>query len=226
MKDFLGKELKIGDFVVFDNFERTSSELKKGTVEGFTPTMVKIRIIDPYWQPTTKKNPDKVVVVPRPESIDQEELEYKKYCEERALEVERLKDEEPYSLELEVMDEYYEAEFKTPEHPYSQVYNTQKDKVILDIELKTGQILNMKKVFKPFKLFLKVVDTGIYRLKNEKGEVLYELEGYVPNYIVPEKDGYGDYINLKIADNGLILNWYDDIEKGVEKFKEEALKVK
>ena len=42
MKDFLGKELKIGDKVVYLNYFRTSSNLHRGVITGFTPMKIKI----------------------------------------------------------------------------------------------------------------------------------------------------------------------------------------
>lgn len=42
MKDFLGKELNIGDEVVYLNHSRTSSTLRRGIVMRFTPMKIEI----------------------------------------------------------------------------------------------------------------------------------------------------------------------------------------
>ena len=43
MCDFVGKELKIGDEVAYVNYSRTSSNLRRGVVSGFTNKMVYVK---------------------------------------------------------------------------------------------------------------------------------------------------------------------------------------
>lgn len=51
----------------------------------------------------------------------------------------------------------------------------------------------------------KVCDQGVYTLYDEGGSVLAVKDGYVPNDLVP--GSYGDYVELKINADGVIINW-------------------
>lgn len=61
MKDFLGKELVVGDTVVYLQHNKTSSELIKAVVVGFTPK--KVRLQEYYGDNVTTKYSDLVVKV-------------------------------------------------------------------------------------------------------------------------------------------------------------------
>lgn len=203
MKDFLGHELHIGDIVVFTG--RVDSSFRQGPIVKFEDDLVVISFVDSFC---IKRKSYEVIYI-QPSKEESKEI-----------------DMDPYSIEMNIMDEYYEDDLKNPEHLYSQVYDYKKDRVILNVEIMTGKILNLKKVFKPFELFLKVVDEGIYTIKNRKGEVIFEVDGYVPNHWIPEKDGYGDYVTLKINKEGIITNWYKgnylkkEIQKSINSYKE------
>jgi hypothetical protein len=55
-------------------------------------------------------------------------------------------------------------------------------------------------------IIAKCSDLCFTKLKSNKGEVLIEHDGYVPDFF-PE-DHYGDYVQLDIdMDTGRILNW-------------------
>ena len=41
-----------------------------------------------------------------------------------------------------------------------------------------------------------------------------EYEGYVPDLMSLDEDGYGDYMNLTINKDGFIENWPDNDEIG------------
>jgi hypothetical protein len=82
----------------------------------------------------------------------------------------------------------------------------------LYIDIKTGIIKDWidKTGGIPANYFEKVVDTGKYTLLDVKGRILKCLEGYVPNKLIPDKDGYGDYITLDVNSKGKITNWYSN----------------
>jgi hypothetical protein len=63
----------------------------------------------------------------------------------------------------------------------------------------------------------KVCDDGIYLLTTCTGIPLTELDDYVPDTMCPEPKGYGDYIIMKIDENGFIHNW---------KFNKKEFKIK
>lgn len=54
--------------------------------------------------------------------------------------------------------------------------------------------------------FMKVCDEGSYYLLGEDGkQIAKREEDYVPHGVIPGK--YGDYVEMKIDDNGIITNW-------------------
>lgn len=77
------------------------------------------------------------------------------------------------------------------------------------IDLSTGEILNFPKDVS-LDFFTKVCDEGLYYLLDENMDVIAEADccGYVPNKAIPPKDGFGDYLHLKI-ENGIVANLYD-----------------
>lgn len=76
------------------------------------------------------------------------------------------------------------------------------------IEVDTGKILEWPQG-QIGEFYLKVVDEGFYYLLNENQKIIASIEqDYVPNRLLPPTDGYGDYINFKIDENGIITNWY------------------
>jgi hypothetical protein len=36
------------------------------------------------------------------------------------------------------------------------------------------------------------------------------IDGYVPNRLIPPSNGFGDYIELHVADDGTLTNWYQE----------------
>lgn len=65
MKDFLGRELAVGDEVVYLQQYRTSSALIKAIVIDFTPCQVNLRRYLDNGEPTysVRKSPHKIVKV-------------------------------------------------------------------------------------------------------------------------------------------------------------------
>ncbi|MDR2042480.1 MAG: hypothetical protein LBP98_09240 [Tannerella sp.] len=77
------------------------------------------------------------------------------------------------------------------------------------IDLESGVIRNWPDG-KTGSFEMKVCDEGFYYLLDGEGAVIASIEGdYVPNRAVPPKDGYGDYVALKIEDGGKVTNLYD-----------------
>ncbi len=77
-------------------------------------------------------------------------------------------------------------------------------KPLIDIE--SGVIVNWGKG-KVANVHYKVCDDGVYRLLDENKQEIEVIEGYVPNIMCPEGDGYGDYVIMNIDENGKIDNW-------------------
>ncbi|MDR1924788.1 MAG: hypothetical protein LBQ66_10480 [Planctomycetaceae bacterium] len=93
-----------------------------------------------------------------------------------------------------------------------------RSRIVLKIDVKTGKIQNWKSITS-VDIFLKVTDNGIYKLYDENLNLLYAIHGYVPNELIPERDGFGDYITLNVNEDGLITNWYEN--PSIEDFLEE-----
>ncbi|KAB1228471.1 hypothetical protein [Chryseobacterium viscerum] len=83
------------------------------------------------------------------------------------------------------------------------------------IDLETGIIKNWE-IGKTADIHYKVCDEGVYTLKDEKGEVVKSLEGYVIDCMSVGENGYGDYIIMNIDENGLILGWKPNLEDFVQ----------
>ena len=73
------------------------------------------------------------------------------------------------------------------------------------IDIDEGKVLDWPEG-KTGRLQMKVCDEGSYFLLDDKGNTVLSIEqDYVPNALIPGR--YGDYIDLKISESGLILNW-------------------
>ena len=70
------------------------------------------------------------------------------------------------------------------------------------IDLENGQIVNWE-IGTTMKTYFKVCD-GTYTLTDENNFTVIEKDGYVPDVLDPYDDGFGDYIILKIDENGFI----------------------
>lgn len=87
-------------------------------------------------------------------------------------------------------------------------------KPIIDIE--TGQILNWNKGTTA-DIHYKICDAGLYSLQDSEANIILTKEGYVPNIMCPDGEGFGDYIIMHVDENGLIARWKPDLSD----FKEE-----
>ncbi len=63
---------------------------------------------------------------------------------------------------------------------------------------------------KTLSFYMKVCDEGIYTLYDKDKNLITEKSGYVPNDLLPGE--YGDYLELKIDETGLITNWLSDAD--------------
>lgn len=83
-------------------------------------------------------------------------------------------------------------------------------KPIIDIE--TGIITNWKQGTTA-DIHYKVCDAGEYWLQDEDGNKIVKAKGYyVPSFLAPQGSGFGDYIILKVDENGKIAHWRFDSE--------------
>jgi hypothetical protein len=83
------------------------------------------------------------------------------------------------------------------------------------IEIETGIIKNWEQG-KTADVHFKVCDDGNYYLLDKNEEVVLEKDGYVPDCLAINSNGYGDYIIMKIDENGIIEDWKFDIDDFIE----------
>lgn len=88
------------------------------------------------------------------------------------------------------------------------------------INLKTHKLSNWKSEYGDLYLQAKVCDSGTYFLLDEDKKVICKIADYVPNGLIPEADDCGDYIRLRINNDGTIENWPE--EPSFSEFLEDA----
>jgi hypothetical protein len=76
------------------------------------------------------------------------------------------------------------------------------------IDLNTGQVTNWPTGITA-DIHYKVCDGGLYWLLDDASYRIAKWGGnYVPNSILcPNSNGYGDYIIMKIGDDGVVIGW-------------------
>lgn len=74
------------------------------------------------------------------------------------------------------------------------------------IEIDTGKIVGWPEGQAGEIEYMKVCDSGSYRLLDAQGCIVAKIEtDYVPHGVIPGE--YGDYVSLKINEHGVITNW-------------------
>lgn len=88
------------------------------------------------------------------------------------------------------------------------------------IDIESGRITNWT-VGTEARVHYKVCDEFSCTLLDENGHEILSYEDYVPAFMYPQEDGYGDYIIMDIDKDGFIKNW--DTRR-VESFVKEELR--
>ena len=87
--------------------------------------------------------------------------------------------------------------------------NSQCDRWIAIIHIESGHIINWP-ANKKGRIHLKVCDEGSYYLLDTDFQVISSIKNqYVPNQLIPPRDGFGDMVCLDINEKGDITNWYN-----------------
>lgn len=124
-------------------------------------------------------------------------------------EIKKEKDNSPRYIDILLPDAEYLRDGDLEDFPINDFLSKdQKDTIKLTIDLKKKKLLGWKNGQDKFAFFVKAVDTGTYIVRNSDGDVLYRRDGYVPNGVVPPHDGYGDYIDFTINEDGSLSGWY------------------
>ena len=74
------------------------------------------------------------------------------------------------------------------------------------IDLENGVIINWPKGVKVH-VYYKVCDDFECTVYDEYDNEVLHYEGYVPDFMAIEEEGYGDYIDMIIDENGCICDW-------------------
>lgn len=124
-------------------------------------------------------------------------------------EIKKVKDNSPRYIDILLPDSEY-IKYKLEDFPINDFLSKDdKDTIKLTIDLKKKKLLGWKNGQDKFTFVVKAIDEGTYIVRNSNGDVLYRRDGYVPNKVVPPQDGYGDYIDFTINEDGSLSGWYD-----------------
>lgn len=74
------------------------------------------------------------------------------------------------------------------------------------IDIENGIILNWPKGVEAH-VFYKVCDEFECTVYDKNDNEVLHYEGYVPDFMAIEEEGYGDYIDMVVDGNGCIKNW-------------------
>ena len=81
------------------------------------------------------------------------------------------------------------------------------------VNMKVPKVVNVTRI----EVHAKVTDSGQYRLLDEEGNVLKDVQDYVPSFF--PGDHYGDYLILNIdLATGWILNWKKPSSADLEEY--------
>ena len=105
---------------------------------------------------------------------------------------------------------YISDDEETPKMPFMEVeydkYGHKKFYWTPTIDLENGVIVNWPKGVKVH-VFYKVCDDFECTVYDEYDNEVLHYEGYVPDFMSIEEEGYGDYIDMIIDENGCIQDW-------------------
>ena len=105
---------------------------------------------------------------------------------------------------------YISDDEENPKMPFMEVeydkYGHKKFYWTPTIDLENGVIVNWPKGVKVH-VFYKVCDDFECTAYDEYDNEVLHYEGYVPNFMSIEEEGYGDYIDMIIDENGCIQKW-------------------
>lgn len=80
------------------------------------------------------------------------------------------------------------------------------------IDVSNGKIINWENG-KTANVWYKVVDECSLKYQKPNGTQTDYVEDYVPDFLSPDENGYGDYMYMTINENGYIADWNDNEAK-------------
>jgi len=82
------------------------------------------------------------------------------------------------------------------------------------IDLETGRVLDWP-AGTCAKILYFVCDDGRYTLLDADGRRVAEIDGHVPDVMCPDGDGFGEFVNMTVREDGSIANWRAELAKFV-----------
>lgn len=79
------------------------------------------------------------------------------------------------------------------------------------INLDTGQICNWPQGTTA-NIHYKSCDENYVEILDENLGIVKEYDGYVPKFLCPKENGYGDYVIMDIDENGFIQNFNNNLD--------------
>lgn len=81
------------------------------------------------------------------------------------------------------------------------------DELQLVIDVENGHIENWPEGKTASFRTVKIVDCGHYELLDAERNIIKQLDGYVPDFFSIEEEGYGDYLEFEVREDGCIDKW-------------------
>ena len=126
----------------------------------------------------------------------------------------------PYNPEdnLITFDDGVMTELECDENFVPPMLNAKNMRLEMAIDIKEGRMEEWTSDNGYLRMQAKVRDGGTYTLLDADKNPIWQINGYVPNRLIPsfEIEGdYGDYIELRINADGSISNWKKEIDLSV-----------
>ena len=87
------------------------------------------------------------------------------------------------------------------------------------VDVDTGRILDWPDTKLYVKVHMRAIDTGFYTFCDKDNNKIYEIDGYVPDFLGITSPSYGDNINFNTDVNGFILDWKEkEIKQQIVKY--------
>lgn len=110
--------------------------------------------------------------------------------------------------ELITFDDGLMTELECDDNFTPPMLNTEDLLLEVVIDLENRKVLNWDYEEGYLRMWAKVCDAGTYTLLDKDRIPLWQIDGYVPNKLIPPfEKGCGDYIELAIESDGTIRDW-------------------
>ena len=116
----------------------------------------------------------------------------------------------PYDKDdhLITFDDGMMAELECEEDFTPPMLNTDDLLLVVVVDLENRKVLDWNYEEGYLRMWAKVCDGGSYTLLDKDKNPLWQIDGYVPNKLIPPfEKGFGDYIELAIESDGTIRDW-------------------